>query len=38
MRLRKGAISTFVLHEQATPWRIGAAICIVAGVVVIRVG
>ncbi len=32
------AISTFILREQATPRRIGAALCIIAGVVVIRVG
>lgn len=31
-------ISTFVLKEHATAWRIGAAVCIIAGVVVIRAG
>jgi drug/metabolite transporter (DMT)-like permease len=31
-------ISTLLLKEHATVWRLGAAACIVAGVVVIRVG
>lgn len=31
-------ISTFILKEHATAWRIGAAVCIIAGVVVIRAG